>query len=630
MSGIEVAGLVFGVLPILMKAVKSYSAVSQTFHDFRHYSKEVKLIHIQFRVHHGIFMNECKLFLCLIEDENGAKIMLEDNEDRRWISKDLNDRFNEVLKENIELFRSIIEAAKEVIDSIEEDLERFDVIVEQKSQSESIRATIKRLRNATKISLDKSKYEKSLSSLRNWNSELSQLRGHISAFQQNRSSTNKCKGYSSLPSHIKSIRMASQNLHEALSSAWCCGDLTHNGHYAKLYVEAEVESEVRLDLAISYNQETPRCSSANAAEPPILLYVQTISMDTASNHTITSEATSSTTHKLKKKASSDLCQETVFKRKKKKRVHFSDSSTTHCSSGPSISHVVATASSLTQPSPQPSLSQMNLCQTKNICHYLMQNLQVCNQPSNSRCLGYLDSPEMYRHIFYLQEKNKLPSPNKKNVSASAASDESFILSIYQAMMQESDDGLCIVNQLKLAHKATLAILQFNNTPWLHERWSLKDLSYFGTRKLFNEDSLKTLHLSSHIAPTAKLDSFGLMEGVECATAAGKADAVPIATEDEIYGINNATLFCLGVALLEIAHWKPIEHHNLTRDANPIITARRLAARPSLLGPRYQDIARKCLQCNFGFGTDLEKKELQEAVHRDVICQLEQMIELLSL
>lgn len=479
-----------------------------------------------------------------------------------------------------------------------------------------MRAAIKRLRNATKISLDKSKYEKSLSSLRNWNSELSQLRGHISAFQQNRSSTNKGRGYTFLPSHFASIRSVSQNLHEALSSAWCCNDLTHGGHYAKLYVEAEVKAEVRLDLAISYNQEATRCAHANAPEPPILLYVQTIGIDATDSNVTTPNAKISTTDELKKEAS-ELSQDTAHRRKKQKRVHFSDSSTTQCSAGPSISRVIAMTSPVTQ---------MNLCQMKNICYYLTQNLQLCDQPSSDRCLGYLDSPEMYRHMFYLQEKKKLPSPSKKKVSASTASDESSILSIYEAMVQESDDDLCIVNQLKLAHKITLAILQFNNTPWLHERWRLKDLSYFGTREPFNGDSLKTLHLSSHIAPTAKLDSLGVMEGVECTEAAEKGDA----TEDEIYGINNATLFCLGVALLEISHWKPIEHHSLVRDANQIVTARRLAARSSPLGPKYQDIARKCLQCNFGFGTDLDKKELQEAVHRDVICQLEQMIESLSL
>ena len=113
-----------------------------------------------------------------------------------------------------------------------------------------------------------------------------------------------------------------------------------------------------------------------------------------------------------------------------------------------------------------------------------------------------------------------------------------------------------------------------------------------------------------------------MEGVIC-----PEEAV---AEEDIYGINNAPLFSLGVALLEIAHWKSLEDQKIPRDSNIILTARRLASRPSPMGPKYQEILRKCLQCNFGFGTDLNKKELQAAVHGDVVCQLEKMIDSLSI
>ena len=61
-----------------------------------------------------------------------------------------------------------------------------------------------------------------------------------------------------------------------------------------------------------------------------------------------------------------------------------------------------------------------------------------------------------------------------------------------------------------------------------------------------------------------------------------------------------------------------------------MTARRLAAYQTPLGPKYQKIARKCLQCTFRSGTDLTKEELQSEVYDDVVCQLERMIESLSI
>lgn len=135
MSGFEVAGVVFGVLPILIEAVKAYSSVCDSFNTFRHYSREVKKIQVQFRVHRGIFMNECRLLLRLVEGERGASTMLENlDSDKRWTSKDVNDRLNEALKDNFDLYRCIIEASKEILDGMQEDMANFDVIVQKKAQ----------------------------------------------------------------------------------------------------------------------------------------------------------------------------------------------------------------------------------------------------------------------------------------------------------------------------------------------------------------------------------------------------------------------------------------------------------------------------------------------------------------
>lgn len=97
-----------------------------------------------------------------------------------------------------------------------------------------------------------------------------------------------------------------------------------------------------------------------------------------------------------------------------------------------------------------------------------------------------------------------------------------------------------------------------------------------------------------------------------------------------FGINNLSLFFLGVALLDIAHWKPLENKMILRDEdNQVLTARRLAAKSTSLGPAYQKIAQKCLQCNFGFCTKLNNKGLQTAVYNDVVCELEGMIDRLA-
>ncbi|KIX92198.1 uncharacterized protein Z520_12079 [Fonsecaea multimorphosa CBS 102226] len=47
---------------------------------------------------------------------------------------------------------------------------------------------------------------------------------------------------------------------------------------------------------------------------------------------------------------------------------------------------------------------------------------------------------------------------------------------------------------------------------------------------------------------------------------------------------------------------------------------------SILGPRYAEVVRKCIQCDFGPVDDLEKAKLQEASHQDVIYELEELEE----
>ena len=278
MSGIEVAGLVFGVLPVLVEAVKAYSTVSDGLHTFRHWSREVKSISLQLKVHNGIFLNECRLLLRLVENEKAAEDMLEDAADRRWTSKELNDKLNSVLKDNFELCRNIIEETKDIACDMREELKRFDTLEEQKHkvrvfpqtsslpfqldvqityllQDEKLKATIKRLRGAMSIAFDKSKYEKGLNNLRDRNGDLSALRQQIGAFQQQTThAASTLVRHKALPARFHSIQNASQKLHEALCSAWCCDDLAHRGHYAKLCLDAEVRTEVHLDLAISCHE----------------------------------------------------------------------------------------------------------------------------------------------------------------------------------------------------------------------------------------------------------------------------------------------------------------------------------------------------------------------------------------
>ena len=85
-----------------------------------------------------------------------------------------------------------------------------------------------------------------------------------------------------------------------------------------------------------------------------------------------------------------------------------------------------------------------------------------------------------------------------------------------------------------------------------------------------------------------------------------------------HGVRNITLYSLGAALLAIGRWERIDH-------NDIEGVRRLASRPCYLGPVYQELTQKVLDCDFGYGKDLKKPRLQEAIYEMVVLELESMI-----
>jgi len=159
------------------------------------------------------------------------------------------------------------------------------------------------------------------------------------------------------------------------------------------------------------------------------------------------------------------------------------------------------------------------------------------------------------------------------------------------------------------------VLQYHSTPWMNEQWRLDDLRYFGTKQDVVENALQSLHLSAYFPG-----------GEDAITPDNNIQTtIPNLNEQtRTYGITNLTLFSLGIALLELNHWKSIY------TGNDILAARELVDRGSPLGPKYRDLVKKCLQCNFGFGTDLSKPELQNAVYNDVVCQLEEMISVLDI
>jgi hypothetical protein len=172
----------------------------------------------------------------------------------------------------------------------------------------------------------------------------------------------------------------------------------------------------------------------------------------------------------------------------------------------------------------------------------------------------------------------------------------------------SDAYLSVPEQLNLALRLARSVLQFHSTPWWRQHWDLSDLSYFDIE---NEvaSSLSTPPIGFASFDESSMRMQGLFE---------TTDFSQLNDENLRFGIRNIIMYRLGAALLQISRWELL-------DVCDVVQLRRKAEQPSRLGPRYDDLARKCLYCDFGFGSDLGKRQLQYAVYTDVVCELEQIV-----
>lgn len=239
---------------------------------------------------------------------------------------------------------------------------------------------------------------------------------------------------------------------------------------------------------------------------------------------------------------------------------------------------------------------------------------------DSVCLGFLESRGDFGFIFY-------DAGTRATVgNAQLTADKELV------QLNTKIDILPQLQRLVLAHKLALAVLQYHRTPWLLEDWRLQDFSFFANRNARSADELardlQTLHLSTQFSMSKP--ETATLSGPQSSrsTPATQTKDCSALAQTKIRFIRNVTLAKLGLALLEIGHKRNIGSFNIEPEQHDVINARILAESSYTdLGPRYQRIARRCIDCNLPADDSLDAEDLQNAVYTNVVCELESMISL---
>ena len=506
-----------------------------------------------------------------------------------------------------------------------------------------------RLRGRIKIAFDRSKFTEWISELRGSNNDLkllreqaSELGGHGRAKKATARGANTATTICSattrkrLPSEFSSYdatRRASQALYDALWAAWSTQDAAHFRHLAKLFLETKSDEGVHLNLIIS-------CLRRDPIQPLIpkmvKVHVKSQMLDWLADQ-LPSPTSSGPT------STPDLPN-----KNRRLVVKFADDEgvpTTQQGPGSTLAQVAKTQ--LEEPP-----AAIDLRCSQHLCSELLAKKNpVQEQRQQPRCpsstaaaaaaVGYLDtrSQDKFRHSFFHCCESLCdpalcgagpggPGAAVSLVSSEGANDP---IRLDQALAQpRRGNELSVPDQLRLALRIASAVLKFNSTPWLGEYWGLRDLCFF-ERAAGLPASLQTLHLGvewrgrePNPKPARAAVSGGgstLMDlDIDSPSSSGLATAIEEAKL--IHGIHNATMYNLGVALLSIGRWTAVDPHD-------VLHVRRVALQACPLGPRFQEMTQRVLECDFGYGKDLTKPKLQEAVYNGVLLELESMILALS-
>lgn len=252
---------------------------------------------------------------------------------------------------------------------------------------------------------------------------------------------------------------------------------------------------------------------------------------------------------------------------------------------------------------------VNLKGTKSVCCHFSKACSSTHTPTDP-CLGYLENneiPHSFKLIFYDAGRNTIARSSHQDIGREAVP-VSKLLRSFQTL-----------HKLTLAYKLAATALQYHSTAWLPRDWSLQDVAYFAETSMGTTDEisnqLESLHLSTRFPGKCNPATTHAVKDLSDLT--------------YIYGIKNLTLAKLGVVMIEICVENDISSFSLDPTLHDVISARKvLMERPPVLdtlGPKYIEIARKCIDCNFSCGDNLNDDDLHSAVYIEVVCALEDII-----
>ncbi|KAL7621499.1 hypothetical protein AAE478_008823 [Parahypoxylon ruwenzoriense] len=570
------AELALAIVPLCFTAIKGIRIARRKLGILRHHDSEIKRLRKKFTAQADIFLDECQLLFQEFLDPKEAEALVENTTHPGWNSPHLEEHIKSYLGRKYEAFSETAAEIKGYVTLLSEGL---DASTADSNRQVKLKAS-ERAREAVDVMLNKSKYDSLISCLKDSNQEIKRLRktaGRIQRYQTKTCTTRP----RNLPPSYKQVMQHAKSFHDALKRFWSCFQAQHTSHDVRLLLDSRNDGSLRVIVRYRTN------SGFQFQDGLVDLLVRSQSLRLVH---ITMPATESQVSWASLEGGPP---------KNMRRVKFTDD----CVGSSCTTTLIQEPESTTTLHSQAPL--LDLCSSGDMCS------QLCCQADARACGGYLDTSDHLRH--HLSPVCSPGCDHKECLNTKSLREPAPLNKIFNFPVERS---ISVPEQVRLALKLVKGVLQFHSTPWLQPYWRLQDLSYFQTDEGL-ASSLSTLHISTELSRQQQQEK----------QQQGERDTVMLGISNETIdaqlasGIRNLTMHSLGVALLQIGQWDMLK-------ADDIVEVRKvadLAEHDSRLGPRYQKITQQCLDCDFGFGKDLNQAELQSAIYKDVVCELESLI-----
>ena len=432
---------------------------------------------------------------------------------------------------------------------------------------------LKRLRQRSKISFSKDRFDNKLKELEARIESLHKIRKHVEHF--NFASDLSQAAPPARVTQLSLVRVASSRLHEVLSSLWQCE--TAEEHFVNIGLDDNGEKpphnspNIHFELAWSFPGQgvPPRPSKPLRLSVDSLVETRALTSDASPTFDLRQTLGNAVEESLRS-ASSQAQSLTITR--------------------PDSDEIVAG-----------DLALPDLRTIPNLCNNLM------NQPPGPvQYLGFLQKSKTFKHFICT------PFDQSRHVSNTKSLKDALVAA------KASSEGIPVLEKLNLAKILALAVLQFHSTPWLKREWQSQDVVFFGIQN-FAEDPLRMPYLKSRVLTQRNTTDQQVIISIT-----GRDSSVTNLRSS----VRNQTLYSLGVMLIELAYDSPLQDLKKPEDdqGDPhtlFWAATRLGDRVIReLGPIYADAVKICLHGAFGASSELEDMRVQRAFFVEVVQKLE--------